>query len=65
MDNFLEWMLAFIPTAIGAIIIAVALFSSVSPILSGYLKLIGLSSTVTNFIKNQLEFLKYLVGPGG
>lgn len=65
MQRNLEWMLSFIPTVIGALILAVSLFSSAAPMLTGYLKLISVSTMAQNFIRNSLEFLKYLVGPGG
>lgn len=65
MSRNIEWMLSLVPTIIGAMILATSLFTSAEPILRGYLKLISLSTIVQNFLKNSLEFMKYLVGPGG
>ena len=65
MKSHTEWMLSFIPTLIGTIILAVSLFSAAAPLLSGYLKLISISSMVQNLLKNSFEALKFLVGVGG
>jgi hypothetical protein len=64
MQKNIEWMLSFIPTLIGAVVLAVSLFTSTSPILGGYLKLISISSIVQNFLRNSMELMKFLVGPG-
>ena len=65
MNRHIEWMLSVGPTLIGSLFLIVSLFAAASPMLGGYLKLISISSMASNFIRNTMEFLKYLVGPGG
>ncbi|RLG43647.1 MAG: hypothetical protein DRN81_06125 [Thermoproteota archaeon] len=64
-SRFDWWMLAFIPTIVGTFIMITFISSGAAPILGGYLKLISLSTMLQNFVKNSMEFLKFLVGPGG
>jgi hypothetical protein len=65
MNRHMEWMLSVAPTLIGSILLIVSLFAAASPMLGGYLKIISVSSMASNFIRNSMEFMKYLVGPGG
>jgi hypothetical protein len=64
VERSMEWMLSFIPTMIGTLILAVSLFSAAEPMLRGLLQIMGASSMVTNFMKNALDFMKWITGPG-
>ena len=64
MKSEIEWMMSFIPTIIGTLILIMAMMGVGDPILSGVLRVIALSSAPANFFKNQLEILKYISGPG-
>lgn len=65
MDSNMEWMLSFIPTIIGTIVLITALMGMNTPLLTGILKVISLSSAPANFFRNQFEMFKYLSGPQG
>ncbi len=64
MQRNTEWMMSMIPTMLGAIILAVALMSSAPFLIKGMLRTMSLQSTVTNLLKNSVDFMKYISGVG-
>ncbi|MBR9680578.1 MAG: hypothetical protein GOU98_02015 [Candidatus Altiarchaeota archaeon] len=63
MRSNIEWMMSFIPTIIGTLILIMAMMGTNTPLLSGTLRVIALSSAPSNFFRNQFEMLKYIAGP--
>ena len=59
-----EWMMSMIPTLVGTIILAISLLSSSPFLIKGMLRVMSLSTTVTNLLKNATSFMKYIVGVG-
>lgn len=64
MQRNTEWMMSMIPTLIGAIILALSLLSSSPFLVEGMLRVMSLPTTVTNVLKNSLDFMKYFSGVG-
>jgi hypothetical protein len=64
MNNFIEWMMSFVPTLAGLVIIILALFSSQPLYVEGMLRIMSITSSVTNFLKNGTMFMKYIAGIG-
>lgn len=64
MNNFIEWMMSFVPTLVGLIVIIMAMFSSQPLYVQAILRVMSLTSSVTNFLKNGTMFMKYIAGIG-
>ena len=62
MKRHVEWALSLIPTLLVAIIIFLSLISGSPFMTETYLRILSLSSSVMNFLQNQLSLLKYATG---
>jgi hypothetical protein len=57
-------MMSFVPTLAGLVIIILTLFSAQPLYVEGILRVMSLTSSVTNFLKNGTAFMKYITGIG-